>query len=69
MIVSITSDALSRPAAEMIVTDHPYLTFRANRLVPPPLVESSVTRVLAGSLTPEDAINEATRYDAKAVLP
>ena len=52
----------------MIVTDHPYLTFRADRLVPPPLVESSVTRVLAGSLTPDDFIAEATRYDAQAVL-
>jgi hypothetical protein len=27
-----------------------------------------VTRVVAGSLTPDDAIAEATRYDAKAVL-
>lgn len=53
---------------EMIVTDHPYITFRAGRLVPPPLVESSVTRVLAGSLTPEETIEEATRYDARAVL-
>ena len=53
---------------EMIVTDHPYLTFRADRLVPPPLVESSVTRIVAGSLTPDDSIAEATRYDAKAVL-
>jgi hypothetical protein len=53
---------------EMIVTDHPYITFRADRLVPPPLVESSVTRVLAGSLTPDDAIAEATHYDAQAVL-
>jgi hypothetical protein len=53
---------------EMIVTDHPYLTFRADRLVPPPLVESSVTRVLAGSLTPDDFVAEATRYDAQAVL-
>jgi hypothetical protein len=53
---------------EMIVTDHPYLTFRADRLVPPPLVESSVTRIVAGSLTPDDFIAEATRYDAKAVL-
>jgi hypothetical protein len=53
---------------EMIVTDHPYLTFRANRLVPPPLVESSVTRIVAGSLTPDDFIAEATSYDAKAVL-
>jgi hypothetical protein len=53
---------------EMIVTDHPYLTFRADRLVPPPLVESSVTRIVAGSLTPDDFIAEATHYDAKAVL-
>ena len=53
---------------EMTVTDHPYITFRADRLVPPPLVESSVTRVLAGSLTPDDAIAEATRYNAQAVL-
>jgi hypothetical protein len=53
---------------EMIVTDHPYLTFRAGRLVPPPLVESSVTRVLAASLTPDDFVAEATRYDAQAIL-
>jgi hypothetical protein len=65
--VSATLRALTDPH-EMIVTDHPYLTFRAGRLVPPPLVESSVTRVLAGSLTPDDAIAEATRYDAQAVL-
>jgi hypothetical protein len=55
-------------ANDMIVTDHPYLTFRADRLVPPPLVESSVTRVLAGSLTPDDFIAEATRYDVQAIL-
>ena len=53
---------------EMTVTDHPYITFRAGRLVPPTLVESSVTRVLAGSLTPEETIAAATRYDAQAVL-
>lgn len=53
---------------DMIVTDHPYLTFRAGRLVPPPLVESSVTRVLAGSLTPDDAIAAATQYNARAFL-
>jgi hypothetical protein len=65
--VSATLRSITDPP-EMIVTDHPYLTFRADRLVPPPLVESSVTRVLAGSLTPDDAIAEATRYDAQAVL-
>ncbi|MCC6177853.1 MAG: glycosyltransferase family 39 protein [Chloroflexi bacterium] len=65
--VAATLHDLTDPA-DKIVTDHPYLTFRAGRLVPPPLVESSVTRVVAGSLTPEDAIAEATRYDAKAVL-
>jgi hypothetical protein len=53
---------------EMIVTDHPYLTFAARRLVPPPLVESSVTRIVASSLTPEDAIAEATNYGSTAVL-
>jgi hypothetical protein len=65
--VASTLRAITDPH-EMIVTDHPYLTFRADRLVPPPLVESSVTRVLAGSLTPDDFVAEATRYDAKAVL-
>lgn len=53
---------------EMTVTDHPYITFRAGRLVPPPLVESSVTRVLAGALTPDEFISAATLYDAQAVL-
>jgi hypothetical protein len=65
--VASTLRAITDPT-EMIVTDHPYLTFRADRLVPPPLVESSVTRVLAGSLTPDDFIAEATRYDAQAIL-
>jgi hypothetical protein len=65
--VAATLRAITDPH-EMIVTDHPYLTFRADRLVPPPLVESSGTRVVAGSLTPDDAIAEATRYDAQAVL-
>jgi hypothetical protein len=53
---------------DMIVTDHPYLTFSAGRLVPPPLVESSVTRVVAGSLTPDDTIAAATQYHARAFL-
>lgn len=62
-----TLQAVTDPR-DVIVTDHPYLTFTAGRLVPPPLVESSVTRVVAASLTAEDAIAEATRYDADAVL-
>ena len=53
---------------DVIVTDHPYLTFMAGRLVPPPLVESSVTRVLAASLTADDAIAASDRYGADAVL-
>jgi len=53
---------------DVIATDHPYLTFQARRLVPPPLVESSVTRILASSLTADDAIEEATRYRTAAVL-
>jgi len=53
---------------DVIVTDHPYLPFEARRLVPPPLVESSGSRILAKSLTSDIAIKEATRYDAAAVL-
>lgn len=53
---------------EMVVTDHPYLPFEARRLVPPPLVEASVTRILAGSLTADDAIAQTGSYDAAAVL-
>ena len=53
---------------EMTITDHPYITFRAGRLLPPPLVESSVTRVPAGALTPDEFIAAATQYDAQAVL-
>jgi hypothetical protein len=59
--------AITAPG-EMIVTDHPYLPFAAGRLVPPSLAESSVTRILAHSLTPESAIAETRRYDARAVL-
>ena len=62
-----TLQAVTDPR-DVIVTDHPYLTFTAGRLVPPPLVESSVTRVVAASLTADDAIAEATRYEADAVL-
>ena len=62
-----TLQAVTDPR-DVIVTDHPYLTFTAGRLVPPSLVESSVTRVVAASLTADDAIAEATRYDADAVL-
>ncbi len=53
---------------DVIVTDHPYLTFQARRLVPPPLVESSVTRILASSLTVDEAIEEAERYGTDGVL-
>ena len=55
-------------ARDTIVTDHPYLTFEARRLVPPSLVESSLTRIAARSLTADDAIEEARRYNTAAVL-
>ena len=59
--------ATTRPGS-FVVTDFPYLAFDANRLVPPQLVESSQTRIRAGSLTDEVAINEASRFQPEAVL-
>jgi hypothetical protein len=50
------------------VTDFPYLAFAANRLVPPQLVEASLTRIRAGSLTDRVAIEESSRHDPAAVL-
>ncbi|MFN8522056.1 MAG: glycosyltransferase family 39 protein [Chloroflexota bacterium] len=53
---------------EMVVTDHPYLPFAARRMVPPMLVESSLTRILAQSLSASDAIGETQRHAAVGVL-
>jgi uncharacterized membrane protein YbaN (DUF454 family) len=54
--------------SEYMVTDHSYLAYAANRLVPPGLVEASATRVEAGSLTDAMAIDTTQRYQSRAVL-
>jgi Dolichyl-phosphate-mannose-protein mannosyltransferase len=54
--------------SEYLVTDHSYLAYAANRLVPPSMVEASATRVQAGSLTDAMAIQTTERYQARAVL-
>jgi hypothetical protein len=53
---------------EFLVTDHAYLAYAAQRLVPPELVEASATRVKAGSLTDSMAIEVTRRYGVRAVL-
>jgi hypothetical protein len=54
--------------SDYVVTDHPYLTFLADRLVPPLLVDTSRSRIRSRSLRGADAIAQATRYDPKLVV-
>lgn len=65
--VASTIAALSR-RGEFVVTDHPYLAFLAQRLVPPELADPSATRVRARELTGDDIVDAAQRYDAKLVV-
>src|SRR5262249_16770858 len=51
-----------------VVTDHPYLTFLAARLVPPLLVDTSRSRIRSRSLRGAEAIAQATPYDPKLVV-
>jgi hypothetical protein len=53
---------------EFVLTDNPNAAFFARRLVPPWLVDTSGTRIDAGSLTSEVAIREASRYEPKVVI-
>jgi hypothetical protein len=53
---------------EYVVTDHPYLTFLAGRLVPPLLVDTSRSRIRSRSLRGAEAIAQATPYDPKLVI-
>ncbi len=53
---------------EFVVTDHPYLTFLAARLVPPLLVDTSRSRIRSRSLRGAEAIAQATPYDPKLVV-
>jgi hypothetical protein len=53
---------------DFVLTDNPIAAFQAGRLVPPWLVDTSGTRVDAGSLTAGVAIREAVRYQPKVVV-
>ena len=53
---------------DFVVTDHPYLTFLAGRLVPPLLVDTSRSRIRSRSLRGAEAIAQATPYDPKLVV-
>ena len=59
--------ALTAPG-EFVLSDHPIAAFYARRPVPPWLVDTSGTRVDAGSLTSEVAIREAERFGPKVVV-
>jgi hypothetical protein len=68
-----SEDAVSTIAAltqrgQFMVTDHPYLAFLAQRLVPPNLADPSLTRVRARQLTGEDIVTAADEYDARLVV-
>ena len=53
---------------DFVVTDHPYLTFLAARLVPPLLVDTSRSRIRSRSLRGAEAIAQATPYDPTLVV-
>jgi hypothetical protein len=53
---------------EYVLTDHPLAAYFARRPVPPWLVDTSGTRVDAGSLTSEVAIRESERYRPGVVV-
>jgi hypothetical protein len=53
---------------EFVLTDHPNAAFRARRLVPPKLVDTSGTRIDAGSLTDALVISTVERYRPTVVI-
>jgi len=59
--------ALSGPR-DFVVTDHPYLTFLAERLVPPLLVDTSKSRIRSRSLRASEAVAQAAPYDPSLIV-
>jgi hypothetical protein len=53
---------------DFLVTDHPYLAFLAQRLVPPELADPSKTRVRARELTGEEIVTAAEEHQARLVV-
>ena len=55
-------------ADDFVLTDAPYLAFLADRMVPPPLVDPSTSRINAGALTAEQVIAALRDYDPEVVV-
>ena len=53
---------------EFVLTDHPLAAFLARRPTPPWLVDTSGTRIDAGSLTSAVALREVERYQPKVIV-
>jgi hypothetical protein len=58
---------LSLPS-EFVLTDNPSAAFRARRMVPPELVDTSGTRIDAGSLTDALAISSVLQYQPPVIV-
>jgi hypothetical protein len=56
------------PPDRFVLSDHPYLPYLADRMVPPEMVDPSKGRFRAGVLTSEIAIESATLRDVDTVL-
>ncbi len=53
---------------EFVLTDNPNAAFRARRMVPPKLVDTSGTRIDAGSFTDALAISSVQEYQPKVIV-
>lgn len=53
---------------DFVVTDHPYLTFLAGRMVPPQLVDTAKARIRSRSLTANEAVEIARSHDPAMVV-
>jgi hypothetical protein len=56
------------PGDYVLASDEPIVAFRANRPVPPNLVDTSLVRILTGSLTSLEASREIREWHVQAVL-
>jgi hypothetical protein len=53
---------------DFVVTDHPYLTFLAQRMVPPQLVDTAKSRIRSRSLTANEAVSIAQAHNPSMVV-
>jgi Dolichyl-phosphate-mannose-protein mannosyltransferase len=59
--------ALTDPS-DYVITDHPYLAFLAQRLVPPALADPSKTRLRSRELTGQEIAQAGTTYPSKVAV-